>query len=157
MLGRLLNPSLRLAGRSLLLVDAPSEARDRLASALRNEGADVTPCASAWEALLASQLETFSAVVTRLDLAPRDGYWLLARARAEAHAFPDAAALPFVALAADEAAEERALRAGFAAFYDERRATESLVQSLGEVMPPDPLMALAREVGAANFGRRPAA
>ncbi len=157
MLGRLLTPSLRLAGRSLLLVDAPSEARTRLASALRNEGADVTICASAWEALLAAQLEAFGAVVTRLDLAPRDGYWLLGRARAEAHAFPDAAALPFVALAADGEAEARALRAGFAAFHDERQATESLVRALVEVLPPDPLVALAQGAKAARFGRRPAA
>ncbi|HEU4405895.1 MAG TPA: hypothetical protein VFS43_11565 [Polyangiaceae bacterium] len=156
MLGRLLNPSFRLAGRSLLLVDLPSEAREQLATALRNEGADVTTCASAWEALLALQLETYSAVITRLDLAPRDGFWLLARARAEAHAFPESAALPFVALTPCDGAGARALMAGFAASCNLREAPEALVQQLASALPPDPLAALAQEAAAAKLASRSA-
>ncbi|HEU4536096.1 MAG TPA: hypothetical protein VFS00_18355 [Polyangiaceae bacterium] len=157
MLGRLLDPSFRLAGRALLLVDAPSEARERLASALRNEGADVTVCGSAWGALVALQLEAFSAVVTRLELAPRDGFWLLARARAEAEAFPESAKLPFVALSEGRAHEARALRAGFVAFHDARDAAESLVAALEDVAPlSGPLAALTRESVRPEMGKRSA-
>jgi CheY-like chemotaxis protein len=149
MLGRLLDPSFRLAGRNLLLVDAPSEARSRLAAALRNEGADVTVSNSAWGALVALQLEAFSAVVTRLELCPRDGFWLLARARAEAEAFPESATLPFVALSNSTANEARALRAGFASFHQAGDAPESLIESLEAVAPPSaPLAALARDASA---------
>jgi CheY-like chemotaxis protein len=151
MFGRLLTSSFRLGGRSLLVVDQPSEAREQLAAALRNEGADVTVCGSAWEALLALQLETFSAVLARLDLAPRDGFWLLERARAEAHAFPESASVPFVALDEGEGGETRAFRAGFAAYHDMVEAPEGLVQGLAEALPPDSLTALAREAAEAKL------
>lgn len=159
MLERLLNPSFRLAGRGLLLVDVPSDERDRLASALRNEGADVVACSSAWEALLALQLDAFDAVVARLELAPRGGFWLLERARAEAEAFPDSAAVRFVALSQGGSSETaaRAARAGFVAFHDAREAPEALVTRLAEVLPADPLVALAQGVANAKLRRHPAA
>jgi CheY-like chemotaxis protein len=136
MLDRLLKPSFRLAGHRLLLLDAPSLDRDRLTSALRNEGADVVACSSAWEALLALQLSDFAAVVARLELAPRGGRWLLERARVEAEAFPESARVDFVALTDDASppAAARARRVGFAAVQACAEPPEALIAKLADVL-----------------------
>jgi PleD family two-component response regulator len=153
MLQRVIEPLFRLAGRSLLLVGVPAEIEGRLVSALCNEGAEVTTCTSAWQGLLSLQLKSFDAVIVRLDLAPRDGFWLLARARAEAAAFPKSAGARFVAFGGRDEDKTRALLAGFSAFYGAHQAPEALVQCLTDapVATPRPHAPPAREAPAPQY------
>ena len=102
-----------LAGVHVLVVDDEDDARELLATVLREAGAVVTAAASVADALAVLATTAISVVVSDIGMPVEDGYMLLRRLRAEA---PVALRqIPALALTAYARAEDRhlATSAGF--------------------------------------------
>ncbi len=106
-------PADALAGVHVLVVDDEEDARELLATVLREAGALVTPAASVAEALAVVATTAISVVVSDVGMPIEDGYTFLQRLRVEA---PFALRkIPALALTAYARAEDRqrATSAGF--------------------------------------------
>jgi CheY-like chemotaxis protein len=108
-----LETTLSLNGMRVLVVDDDADARDMLATALRQYGADVQLTASAEEALRAASAECPDVLVSDIEMPEVTGYDLVRRLRQSDDA--ELRRLPAVALTAYARAEDRvkALIAGF--------------------------------------------
>jgi PAS domain S-box-containing protein len=108
---RMLGDASQLAGVRLVVVDDEPDARELLAAVLEHHGATVTTAESAAEAMVLLGEATPDVLVSDIGMPGADGYELIRRVRAAAHA------LPAVALTGFARPEDgkRALEAGFSA------------------------------------------
>jgi len=103
-----------LSGIRILVVDDQSDARELIATILRQYGAVVHVAESTAAALEALESETFDALVSDIGMPLEDGYVLIKRLRAMVER-PDVARLPAVALTAYARKEDQkqALESGY--------------------------------------------
>jgi two-component system, chemotaxis family, sensor kinase CheA len=100
------------AARRIMLVDDSAFFRDMLAPLIKAAGYQVTPVASAADALAAIRARTpIDVVVTDIEMPGMDGFEFAATLRGD----PATAAIPLIALSAMVSADviERGRRAGF--------------------------------------------
>jgi CheY-like chemotaxis protein len=107
-----------LAGLHVLVVDDNRDARDLMTLVLTADGATVTACESAWDALEAFRRRIPSIVVSDIVMPHENAFWLINEIRK----LPPARGgiVPALAVTAYSAlyAEARALAAGFDAFLE---------------------------------------
>jgi CheY-like chemotaxis protein len=107
-----------LAGLHVLVVDDNRDARELMTVVLTADGATVTACESAWEALEAFRRRTPSIVVSEIVMPHEKAFWLISEIRK----LPPArgGTVPALAVTAYSAlyAEPRARAAGFDAFLE---------------------------------------
>lgn len=102
-----------LAGKRVLLVDDDRDVLNFLSLVIREEGAEVTICNSAGEAIEEIKKKNFDLMISDLGMEPMDGFDLIRRIRAEDDEY--FRKLPAVALTGFVSAQDRenALDAGF--------------------------------------------
>ena len=122
-----------LAGKMILLVDDDSENLIPLKIFLENEKAEVTPAASAVEALQHLAERDFHLMITDIGMPDIDGYELVARLRSDAGARN--AALKAIALTAYASVDdrERALGSGFQAHLAKPVNFEELLTTIERI------------------------
>ena len=133
-------PGANLTGLRILLVEDEQDTRDALIAILQQAGALVTATESAAEALRAFEGLRPDLIVSDIGLPGEDGYALIQRIRAiETSLGSRTTPVPAIALTAFAREEDRrrALKAGFQ-------------HHVGKPIPSDELLALLREVGAAQ-------
>jgi CheY-like chemotaxis protein len=123
-----------LAGLRILAVDDDEDARDLVATALRQAGASVVTAADAAQALAAAAAEGIDLVVSDVAMPGGSGYDLLRELRAN----PRTATLPVIAITAYSRAEdrERALSEGFDAHVGKPFEPRALIGLLASLARP---------------------
>ena len=126
-------PTVKLAGRSVLIVEDASDWADLLARTIQEEGGQATVATSAEEAITHALHQRFDAIVADIGLAGEDGYTMLRRLRA---ALDGAARIPAVAVTAYAGKQyrDRAREAGYDAYRAKPISPLEVVNAILEIL-----------------------
>jgi CheY-like chemotaxis protein len=130
------DPSLDLAGMSVLVVDDDEDARELVAYLLGSCGADVHQADGPTTALAVLAMHTPHVLISDIAMPGRDGYWLMRRVRALDS--DQKRAIPAIALTAftREVDRVQALSAGFDRHVPKPLDPGGLVQAVLELGHP---------------------
>ncbi|PJJ18495.1 multi-sensor hybrid histidine kinase [Janthinobacterium sp. 67] len=125
-----------LRGVTVLLVDDEADARELTARILRDHHAEVHGAGSVAQALQLLEQVSPHVLVSDIGMPDADGFDLLARIRA--HASPDAASLPALALTAFAQPQDRqrALASGFQAWVSKPLDPAELLAAVAQLAAP---------------------